>query len=256
MDNYSKITSRSITEMTNLTDEKKNEESQIYLQDTINKNLGEIDSTDYELPIEKDIPITQEISSGNYYKNKKKFTNVKSIRKGNMIMTLYNKDGEPLIVIGPHWPFTICMMIFIDGLCFSFFYFLWNLIHWVLRDIGVVLAFIQASSYLFVFLKNPGIPPKDLWIENYFKNTSKKGDVGSYKICNICKIVMKSSDNTNHCEECNMCIVGISHHCSWISKCVSKKNKIIYYIFCSSSIILLIFFIPALISIFFNKSIK
>lgn len=53
------------------------------------------------------------------------------------------------------------------------------------------------------FLVNPGIPSRELWLENF-----KGEDISDYRICNICKIVMRAEDETEHCEECNICVVG------------------------------------------------
>ena len=114
MENYKKITSPNesqISEMTNLT----------------NSHISSDPSIDYDLPIVKDIPITQYnlnlSNSPDYYKPKTKFNTMKTTRKGNMYMMCYNSNGEPLIVIGPHWPFTICVMIFIDSIIFFIFIF-------------------------------------------------------------------------------------------------------------------------------------
>ena len=242
MENYKQITSPNdsrISEMTNLT----------------NSRMSDI-SMDYELPIEKDIPITQDNYSSDFYKTKKKIG--KATRKGNMIMMCYNSNGEPLIVIGPHWPFTICMMIFIDSFTFFYFHFLKNILHTIVKNIGLGISFVQIFSYFLIFLMNPGIPQKELWIENYFKNknNSSRDEIDSYRICNICKIVRRNSDNTHHCDECNMCIKGVENHCSWISKCISKKNKKIYFVFLGSTFCLLVYFILALISLLFisNKN--
>ena len=242
MENYKQITSPNdsrISEMTNLT----------------SSRMSDI-SMDYELPIEKDIPITQDNYSSDFYKTKKKIG--KATRKGNMIMMCYNSNGEPLIVIGPHWPFTICMMIFIDSFIFFYFHFLKNYLHTIVKNIGLGISFVQIFSYFLIFLMNPGIPQKELWIENYFKNknNSSRDEIDSYRICNICKIVRRNSDNTHHCDECNMCIKGVENHCSWISKCISKKNKKIYFVFLGSTFCLLVYFILALISLLFisNKN--
>ena len=238
MENYKKIPSNEsqISEMTNLTSSRMSDSS-----------------LDYDLPIEKDIPITQGNISSNYYKSKKKIPTIKTTRKGNMIMMCYNSNGEPLIVIGPHWPFTICMMVFIDIFTFFYFHFLKNILYSTIKNIGLVISFIQVFSYLLIFLLNPGIPQKELWIENYFKNknTSTPDDIDSYRICNICKIVRRNSDNTHHCEECNICVKGMDHHCSWISICISKKNKKLYFIFLVSTFLMLIYFILALLSLLF-----
>ena len=240
MENYKKITSPNdnrISEMTNLT----------------NSRIGD-SSFNYDLPIEKDIPITQDNISSDYYnKSKKKIGTMKTTRKGNMIMMCYNSNGEPLIVIGPHWPFTICMMLFINTFIFLYFHFLKNYLHYIVKNIGLGISFVQMFSYFLIFIMNPGIPQKELWIENYFKNknNSNRDEIDSYRICNICKIVRRNSDNTHHCDECNICIKGVETHCSWISKCISKKNKKLYFIFLGSTFCLLLYFIFALISLFF-----
>ena len=249
MTNYQKMQTPSndklATEMTNLTS------SANSLSNRINSN----DQCDFDLPIEKDIPITQDITTNNEFnKPKKKIIPMKATRKGNMIMMFYNKNGEPLIVIGPHWPFTLCMICFINLTNFFLYYFFYESLFDSLKIIGIIIVFIQSLSYLIIFIMNPGIPPKELWIENYFKNRSNQSEIGSYKICNICKIIMRTNDNTKHCEECNMCIMGLENHCSWISKCVSKKNKKIYYVFLVSTFSLIVYYVIALVIIFIIKA--
>ena len=243
MANYQKITSSNegqISEMTNLTSSRMGDSS-LY----------------YDLPIEKDIPITQENNiSSDYYKQRKKLGTLKTKRKGNMIMMCYNSNGEPLIVIGPHWPFTICMMLFINTFIFFYFHFLKIYLHNVVKNIGLIISFIQISSYILIFVMNPGIPQKELWIENYFKNRNNTDEIGSYRICNIYKIVKRNTDKTLHCDECNICIKGCEYHCSWISKCISSKNKKLFLVFLASTLSLLLYFVSALISLFFisNKN--
>ena len=248
MENYKKITSSNdlqITEMTNLTSSRISSDTPI----------------DFDLPIVKDTPITQYnlnlSNSPDYYKPKTKFNTMKATRKGNMLMMCYNSNGEPLIVIGPHWPFTICVMLFIDAIIFFYFHFLKNLLQNTIYKLGIVISFIQIFSYVIIFILNPGIPQKELWIENYFKNrnSNSMNDISeSYRICNICKIVRRNSDNTHHCDECNICIKGVDHHCSWISKCISVKNKKLYYLFLLSTFSLLIYFILALFSLLFVRN--
>ena len=146
MENYKKITSPNesqISEMTNLP----------------NSHISSDPSIDYDLPIVKDIPITQYnlnlSNSPDYYKPKTKFNTMKTTRKGNMYMMCYNSNGEPLIVIGPHWPFTICVMIFIDSIIFFYFHFLKDILHNHIKNFGFVISGIQIFSYLLIFiLKN------------------------------------------------------------------------------------------------------
>ena len=74
----------------------------------------------------------------------------------------------------------------------------------IIRNIGVLIFIIQIISYNIVFLINPGLPEKDLWIENYNSN-----DLGNYRICSICKVIMRDEDEIEHCDDCNVCIIGI-----------------------------------------------
>ena len=159
-------------------------------------------------------------------------------RQGNMSMFLFNKKGEPLIVIGPNWRLAITMKIIIDICSFCYFYFLWNTLFKFMLYIGLIIFSIQSGVYLIIILMNPGIPSKELWLENY--NNSE--EIGTYRICNICKIIMINKDKTDHCEECNVCIIGADHHCPWTSKCIGKRNKTIFYIFVFSTFVLLIYF--------------
>lgn len=202
-------------------------------------------------------------NNNNYY-NKMTYSRISqensarnNARKGNMNMFLYNKNDEPLIVLGPEWFSCVIVITFFLFLLFLYFYFLKNLINPTIQYYGKILCFIDIILYLICFFKNPGIPPKELWIENYFKNrnsTSISDDGDSYRICNICKIVRRNKDNTQHCEECNICIKGVEHHCSWISKCISSKNKKLYFVFLISTFLLLLYFILALVSLIFIRN--
>ena len=141
MENYKKITSPNdsqMSEMTNLT----------------NSRVSSEPSLDFDLPIIKDTPITQYnlnlSNSPDYYKPKTKFNTAKTARKGNMHMMCYNSNGEPLIVIGPHWPFTICVMIFIDTIIFFYFHFLKNLLQNTIYKIGLGISILQIFSYIMI----------------------------------------------------------------------------------------------------------
>ena len=172
-----------------------------------------------------------------FSKSENEFFNIN--RKGNMLMFLFNKEGVPLIVIGPNKNLALTMMIIIDIFSFCYFFFLWNILFRFFIYIGIIIFLIQATSYLITILIDPGIPSKDLWLENY----KHLDEIGTYRICNVCKIIMRNEDKTDHCDECNICIIGADHHCPWTSKCVGANNKNIFYIFVFSTFILLIYFI-------------
>ena len=160
-------------------------------------------------------------------------------RKGNMLMFLFNKEGVPLIAIGPNKNLAFTTMIIIDIFSFCYFFFLWNILFKFYIYIGLIIFLIQTISYLITILINPGIPSKDLWLENY----KHLDEIGTYRICNVCKIIMRNEDKTDHCDECNICIIGADHHCPWTSKCVGTNNKNMFYIFVFTTFTLLIYFI-------------
>ena len=161
-------------------------------------------------------------------------------RKGNMLMYFYNKEGEPLIVIGPQWCFSILLIIIINFISFIYIFFLWNLLFYYIKVIGFIIHIYFYISFGLVCFSNPGIPSKDLFLENYL-NSKNIDEPGSYRICSSCKFIMRVKDKTEHCELCDICIIGHDHHCPWTSKCIGKNNLYFFYSF-MSSIILLIFF--------------
>ena len=208
-------------------------------------------------------------SIGNIYSNNNKYNNslgygrvnqekvtINNARKGNMKMYLYNKNDEPMIVLGPDWFNSFVVIIFFVFFLLSYFYFLRNLINPNIQYYGKILSFLDIILYLICILINPGIPPKELWIENYFKNKSNKDDNINYsiKICKDCKIIIESNQYIEHCQTCNICIMEMSYHCFWIGKCIGKKNKIFFYCFLLFSFILLVYLIFAFVSIpFFQQ---
>ena len=195
-------------------------------------------------------------SSGYGYNrsNQEKIT-YNNARKGNMKMFLFNKNNEPLIVLGPDSFSSFIVIIFFVFFLFVYFYVLKNLINPTIQYYGKFLGFIDIILYLFCILINPGIPPKESWIENYFKNKNNKDDDINYsiKICKDCRIIIENNQYIEHCPICNICILDWSYHCFWIGKCVGKKNKIYFYCFLFFSFILLIYLIFAFVSIPFFK---
>ena len=202
-------------------------------------------------------------NNNNYY-NKMTYSRISqensarnNARKGNMNMFLYNKNDEPLIVLGPEWFSCVIVITFFLFLLFLYFYFLKNVINPTIQYYGKILCFIDIILYLICFFKNPGIPPKELWIENYFKNKNNKDNNINFsiKICKDCKIIIENNQYIEHCKICNVCIMEMGYHCFWIGKCIGKKNKFYFYCFLFISFILLLYLIFAFVSIpFFKKS--
>jgi hypothetical protein len=128
-----------------------------------------------------------------------------SKRIGNLRVYKYNSNGDPLLVIGPHWPFYVCLSITLFFIFFMFFYHLWGYLSTPIKLGGLVVYILQFISYTWVFLINPGIP------KNFFKSkisdSPDKIDKG-YKYCNRCKIILSNMVKSNHCNDCDVCIMG------------------------------------------------
>jgi hypothetical protein len=78
-------------------------------------------------------------------------------------------------------------------------------------EISTIIWIIQFFSHLSTALLNPGIPSRrnylpDFKKENNIDLTKKNND---YKICKICNIIVNEKDNVCHCEDCDICIIGI-----------------------------------------------
>lgn len=142
----------------------------------------------------------------------------------------------------------MCLFSFVSIVVYFFFYAFWNVLNVHIRNIGVVISFTQVVSYVSTFLKNPGLPTKELWLQNI-----KDSDVNDYTICNRCKIIMPKDMNIEHCEDCDVCVVGMDHHCPWTSKCVGEGNLWLFYVFVISTFVLLLYFMVALVLLAFTQ---
>ena len=175
-------------------------------------------------------------------------------RKGNMKMFFYNELNEPLIVLGQDLIYSLIMIIFLIIVIFYYFYFFKNSINSSIRFYGIIISIIHIFLYLICFLKNPGIPSKNLWIENYFKNKNNDNNKNySIRICKDCKIIIESTEHIEHCKICNICVIDKEQHNLWIGKCIGRNNKYYYYCFIFMTGVLIFYLIFAFFSIPFYK---
>ena len=160
-------------------------------------------------------------------------------RIGNTYTFFGDKDGSPLIVIGPHWPMYICFCSFISIGYLCFFYYFWSNISFFLKIIGIIVLLLFVISYSLTFLINPGIPKYD---ENAIMGQPKE----KYRFCNYCKIWTNMEKNTAHCFDCNVCVEGYDHHCPWTGKCIGKNNLKYFYTFLISILFIFGYFVIAM----------
>ena len=202
-------------------------------------------------------PYTNKYNSLSLSINKKKQENsqVNRSRKGNMIMLFYNNKNEPLIVLGPDWQSSLIMIILLILIIIYYFNFFKNSFSPNIKFYGIIISILHFILYLVCFLKNPGIPSENLWIENYFKNKNNDKKINySIKICKDCKIIIESTEHIEHCKICNICIMDMKNHSFWIGKCVGKNIKIFYNCFVFMTGVLIIYLVFAFFSIpFYNN---
>lgn len=179
----------------------------------------------------------------------------KPFRLGNTYTCLWY-NGEPLIVIGPHWPFFLCLNVFVSSICNLYFYFFWNLMYEIPRNIGICLYVIFLLCYWFTALYNPGIPIKrhvSLFQEDLNslvddkdpRKPKKKENLPSQnkRICRVCNLVIDLNIKMIHCPDCDICVEELDHHCPWTSKCIGKNTLYSFYGFVISLFLLFFFLI-------------
>ncbi|KAL4439137.1 hypothetical protein ABPG74_008912 [Tetrahymena malaccensis] len=139
--------------------------------------------------------------------------------------------NKPILTIGPHWYYTLCLSISIlitayiiaENIANSFENKLW---YYLLYSIvGLLLLFFSITALL-----NPGIATEK-------ESDSENGQV--LGTCPLCEIIL---DNTTfHCMDCRVCIRGFDHHCPWTSKCIGANNIHVFYIFIAFFVIFFVY---------------
>ncbi|CAD8132973.1 unnamed protein product [Paramecium octaurelia] len=136
-------------------------------------------------------------------------------KKGSQYCFWFRND-EPLITIGPHWPFPLFLTVV---LILGTYY-----IGFIFYKSDILFRIVQSCSGLFLILtflitalKNQGI------------NYKSSNTAFTEHWCSICS--MHKSKGTIHCKDCNICIRGYDHHCIWIGKCVGEGNQFAFNVF-------------------------
>ena len=162
--------------------------------------------------------------------------NFKCDKIGYTYILIKDKNNNPLITIGPHWIMFLILFSFITGGFLFLFIFYWKVLNTFLFILGIIVYFIFSYVYIYILITDPGIPKK---INDNIVNKSKC----KYLYCNICKNWVTIESKTKHCFQCNICIEGQDHHCSWTSKCIGKNNLYYFYFLIFWIIILMLYYI-------------
>jgi hypothetical protein len=185
-------------ESSRIDDNNLNSESSIFV--TAKELTEQSDFEAIDLKVEKEDIMNKDFYCGNPISNRT------PRRIGNTWAFLYNKDNEPLIVIGPHWPFYICLTSTISLI--SFLFFTAMQLSLFVRILGIISFLVQFLSYTYTFLINPGLPKKSVSMAYSDKLQKKAKEGKGYKFCNQCHFLMNLDENTNHCDDCNVCVEG------------------------------------------------
>lgn len=148
---------------------------------------------------------------------------------------------------------SVALLTVINLLNYCLYFYIYTKLGQAAKIIGSAIFIIQNLSQIFTTIINPGIPHKNNYLSDeviyrmyrYMKENNIKFD--KYRVCSKCNILVFTSDNVTHCNECDICVEDLDHHCVWIGKCIAKRNTLSFQIFV---VFTLLFFIFAIISLF------
>ena len=142
----------------------------------------------------------------------------------------------------------IIILEFLMGIIsIPFYFFFRNYLNKIILLIGIIIYILFVIFHLITSLINPGIPTKEYFLEN-FKIAESKTE--NYVICKKCKVIMNLDLGTEHCVDCDICVMGNDHHCQWTSKCIGKNNLLLFKIFLKLLFINILYLVFALITMF------
>lgn len=121
---------------------------------------------------------------------------------------------------------------FMPGLDFGDY----EVLHYVLGAIFIILLFLMEICFLRASLSDPGYVSEKLIQEHLEKGekflesiTTERKHNGNTRRCNKCK--KPKPDRSHHCSICNQCILKMDHHCPFINNCVGFRNYKYFFIF-------------------------
>ena len=192
-------------------------------------------------PVDESLKFIKSNIKGIYDIEMNKNTIPKKIkRKYGKLIVLYQKDEDPIYVMGELFPFC-----FIFNLLFiiSIIYYLYGKVYKFYIILGFIIGIIQIVLFTLSGILNPGLPKLE-YEKLIYEDVSNK----NFRQCKDCKFWINTEFSTQHCNECNICIEGYDHHCCTLNLCIGKNNLKIFYFYILTSFIYVIFFIIGFLS--------
>ena len=178
-----------------------------------------------------------------YINNDICFQLFKMTKIGKSKAFFYNENDDPLLIIGPQWPYCLALIIGIT-LIYIFIYLYYNKnSSTIIKVLDWILYILWDISYIYTSIKNPGYPKM---CSETIKGTK------DMLYCEKCELWYKPSSSTIHCEICDICIEGFTHHCFWFGHCIGVNNKKEFYAFLVLSFVFPIYLMINII-LFRNK---
>ncbi|OMJ69537.1 hypothetical protein SteCoe_32709 [Stentor coeruleus] len=130
-------------------------------------------------------------------------------------------NNKLVLLIGPHWPFMFCVIPMIIAVLVGYLTLIAEHMEVVWQFGGVCIILLALVSYSTTALKDPGVVLSDS------TNDLDEDTTGSTSLCRHC-LIFKDNE-TEHCEDCGLCMRGLDHHCIFTGKCIAEKNIFCFY---------------------------
>ena len=219
------------------------------------KRCGNEEATISNLPVNLVTVMGHSDKTASVYGND--LRNKNPIKMGNMFTFLFYKE-QPLISIGPQYIYGVGLFISMNIINILLVYLAYPYLSSIIKIVGIIIFIMQNVSFIYSFLVNPGLLNRKYYISEsvlqsiytYLEYTNSES-FDKYKICKICNIYVPPEFTVIHCEDCNICIKGnvyfiifiidMDHHCTFLGKCVGKKNIYAFNLFVLFTFCYLIF---------------
>lgn len=135
---------------------------------------------------------------------------------------LWRRGDGYLLALGPQWWIGALGLGGLAAvLCFLLCAFASQL-RWLPLQLCCALGAAMLVVYALLLVLDPGVVPVELTLAAALG----KGEETVYT-CRRCLTVREAE--AFHCNECDVCVRGMDHHCLWLGKCVGQRTLPLFY---------------------------